>query len=131
MVALLCGCSVGSFEYLPGQDLANELIWKGMYGMSAEVPPTEWREPECTSNGNPGIYSYNIHVPAACVGGFYWLGGGVVVTRKSHTDWQLLAHEWLHAKSWLDNSGDADTLHWRMDWRLPETAYKMMVKNGY
>ncbi len=126
IVAMLVGCSgQGTFEYKAHQADAEEKIWRTLYGENGPTPPVEWRVPQCTTSGGElGVYGYNI---GSCTSGFYWLGGGIVVVDDpDKTNWQALAHEWLHAHSWL-RTGDADPKHFRENWDLPFYAAFRMI----
>lgn len=134
LLFLIClsGCSQGTFEFREHQELFGETVWHGFFKKTEMPPPVEWRTPECglykSVSGTYkywGVWSYNVRSGKSadepgetCRGGFYWLGGGVVVAQypDDPTDWDTLIHEYIHAKAWLDFRGDADPLHNRLPW---------------
>lgn len=137
-IGLLGGCqSRGTFEPRPDQDVVERLVWRGLYGQQGPAPPTEWREPECGTDGVLwGVWSYGVRsgrsahdAGVTCRRGFYWLGGGIVVSQAASdpvTDWRSVVHEWLHSVVWQKTNGDADLSHNRTDWRMEEMAANLI-----
>jgi hypothetical protein len=113
LLLALTGC--GDFSRLPNQDLAEQVIWREVYGMTEDPPPVEWVHSSETSPGYQGI-TLPWGVRCAC----RWIAeaDGPCDMRIEQSAY---AHELLHWRAWLQ-LGDLDPLHFREDWNLPYVA---------
>jgi hypothetical protein len=118
---LVAGCQSGSFIPIADQEKAEQVVWRGVYGMTEECPPVEWiakngwncaQEWSCTGQAFPD------RVQVAC--------GEDCAQSIAFT---AFAHELLHYRSYLRTS-DLDPLHDREDWTLVDRAHDAMAANG-
>lgn len=128
-VLLMTGCVGGSFDPLPGQDKAIEVVWHGLYGETGEPPPIEWFAgtgslPGTTDIAGLALAGWKIQVAiesATCVTGEHGEESFDCSIGSSE-----LAHELMHAHTY-NRTGDIDALHWRGDWRLSDVTAKIAL----
>src|SRR5688572_19508572 len=115
LVGPLSGCSPGTFDRLPGQDRAEQIVWRELYGETDDPPAVEWvdGEPPCGST---------------------WLGWKVRVEIRRDLDHPIARsaypHELMHWHT-FNRTGDVDAAHWRGDWELADQgAFKALWAAG-
>lgn len=122
---LLTGCGTGTFTYRTEQSKAEQLIWRDLYGMTADAPPVEWIASAKLDDGDAGITLIGWKIQIACGS---WAQGddgcGVPLRQTPY------AHELMHWKSWLETS-DVDASHRRADWNLVRVAEVYMGDEGF
>lgn len=120
---LLTGCH--NFTRIPGQDRAEELVWRDTYGMSEGPPPIEWVTPPALDCGNRGFWAYlNVSAGYTCLWGIYYeiVDYARVSSRTVMTDDPFnisdtaYAHELYHAVLW-HRTGNADPDHLNQGWQ--------------
>ncbi len=120
---MLVGCAAGgSFERITGQDQAEKIVWRDLFGMEDDDPPAvEWID-SCWNDN---------------VCGFTWIGWKVQVAYRDETmpdvptiSTTRYAHELMHYATYL-RTGDVDAYHWRGDWELADdTARNALALAG-
>jgi hypothetical protein len=122
-VVLLAGCA-GSFERLPGQDDAERIVWRELYGEEGDPPPVEWLDKDAPVGGYafPGWKVQVMRNDSTTR-----TNGGPCVTRYfSETAY---AHELMHAHT-FNRTGDIDAAHWRGDWELADVTAKRALRDA-
>lgn len=122
---LLSGCASGTFDRLPGQDEAEEIVWHEFLGRSDSPPPVEW------CDAHKGWVSYPNHEGLTIIGSkvqvnYFPENIGSSAPLFSVTE---MAHEFIHYDFWL-RTGDVDPLHFRADWSIEKKANQKMESVG-
>jgi hypothetical protein len=122
VLAMLGGCASGTFEKLPTQERAEQLIWHGLYGVhDYPPPPVEWIS-----------WDDDWQINGRQMTGLTWAGWKVQVRyfpRQPNVTTTTLFHEWLHYLYWL-RTGDVDPEHFRADWSLVGKADLISAANN-
>ncbi len=113
VVLLLAGCVGGTYDRVPGQDRAEQIVWHDLYGETGDPPPVEWFPDD--GGYLPGwkvqcgiehiISPPDLYMPGP--------GFDCAISGSSFT------HELMHYRTFL-RTGDVDASHSRGDWDLAD-----------
>jgi hypothetical protein len=130
VLVLSAGCTGGTLDRVPGQDLADQIVWHGLYGEKGAPPEVEWFHTESgylPSGGPHGLTLPGIKVqcgivPTTCPAGVY-----SVEPFECSLSGSSYAHELMHYRTYL-RTGDVDAGHWRGDWELADSvAFQALI----
>jgi hypothetical protein len=129
---LWSGCVGGTFDRVPGQDRAEQIVWHDLYGEDSDPPPVEWFHgdgylPGATGATGLTLPGWKVQVgyrQTTCPAGVYStepfdcsVSGG------------SLAHEFMHYRTAL-RTGDVDAAHNRGDWHLADdVAFQALINS--
>jgi hypothetical protein len=124
IACLLAGCTGGTFDKVSGQDLAIEIVWRGLYGETGDPPPIEWFHGDDVlfDTGTKEVQGWTLpgwkiqvaisHQTCSTNGGEPW---------DCSISASGLRHELMHAHTY-NRTGDIDAAHWRGDWDLADNV---------
>lgn len=124
LLLLMAGCASGSFDRRPGQDMAEQIVWRGLYGEDSDPPPVEWLDDLVSADAG------GITLPGWKVQVTKLNPGDMLTVEQGAISFTRYAHELMHWHTYL-RTGDVDAAHWRGDWELAnETAFTALWDAG-